>query len=284
MCAKRVISASGSRLWIGRQTEWDVPVDTYDRQAILDQFRLDRSPWSGGAVRRDERLTRVAMIREVCTGEACRAWYGLLHAVDPESGFTTVSEKTFGFVTVCVQAPQASGPVQLVGLWPERIVLSAERGRTAVVEVQARCAREAASEPVAGIGGENEVPLATGAGAITAGGEPLGVVRIILECEQQLSPVGYMCGVDTGIAQPRVLSRTWSVRMWIAARDADLRALESWQWMLTQTEEGAQSLRVSGSELALISSHERVIEDRVGVEATWSVGSVTMEWIDGDSV
>jgi hypothetical protein len=231
-------------------------VESYERQAIVDEFRLDRTPWTGGAVRRDERLTRVAMIREVCTGEACRAWYGLLHAVDPEIGFTTESEKTFGFVTVCVQAPQASGPVQLVGLWPERIVLSAERGRTAVVEVQARCAREAEIEPVLGIGGENEVPLVTGAEAITAGGEPLRVV----------------------------LSRTWQVRMWIAARDADLRALESWQWILTPTEEGAQSLRVSGSELSLISSHERVIEDRVGVEANWSVGSVTMEWIDGSGI
>lgn len=284
MCAKRVISASGSRLWIGRQDEWDVPVESYERQAIVDEFRLDRTPWTGGAVRRDERLTRVAMIREVCTSEACKAWYGLLHPVDPVSGFTTDSENMFGFVTVCVQAPQASGPVQLVGLWPERIVLSAERGRTAVMEVEARCAREAASETVAGIGGGNEVPLVTGAEAITAGGEPLQVVRIRLECEQELSPVGYACGVDTGIAEPRVLSRTWSVRMWIAARDADLRALESWQWMLNPIQDGAQSLRVSGSELSLISTHERVIEDRVGVEANWSVGSVTMEWIDGNSV
>lgn len=284
MCAKRVISASGSRLWIGRQTEWDVPVESYERQAIVDEFRLDRTPWTGGAVRRDERLTRVAMIREVCTGEACRGWYGLLHPVDSETGFTTESEKTFGFVTVCVQAPQASGPVQLVGLWPERMVLAAERGRTAVVEVQARCAREAAIEPVAGIGGENEVPLVTAAEAITAAGEPLRVVRIRLECEQQLTPVGYVCGVDTGIAEPRVLSRTWNVRMWIAARDADLRALESWQWLLTPTQEGGESLRVSGSQLSLVSSHERVIEDRVGVEANWSVGTVTMEWIDGSGV
>jgi hypothetical protein len=38
-------------------------------------------------------------------------------------------------------------------------------------------------------------------------------------------------------------------------------------------------VRVNGSDVSLVSSHERVIEDRVGVEATWLVGAVTMEWV-----
>lgn len=279
MCAKRVISASGSRLWIGRQTEWDVPVDTYDRQAILDQFRLDRSPWSGGAVRRDERLTRGVMVREVSSAEACFGWFGLFYPVDEVSGIDTTGGGEFGYVTVCVQAPEASGPVQLVGLWPEEILLRAERGGTGALEIQARCAREAVAETVAGIGGESEIPLVMGTGAVTSDGEILPVVRFELECRQEVTHLDYVCGVDTSIAQPRVLARKWKVRMWIAARDADLRAMSGWECELTPAGTEGRGVRFSGSEVTLVSSHERVIQDRVGVEATWLVGAVTMEWI-----
>lgn len=274
-----MISASGSRLWIGRQSEWDVPVESYDRQAILDQFRLDRDPWTGGAVRRDERLTRGVMIREVASGDSCLGWFGLMYPVDPVDGLDTAGGDEFGFVTVCVQAPEASGPVLLVGLWPEEIVLTAERGSVGSMEISARCAREQAAGSVAGIGGETGVPLVMGTSAVTTDGVVLPVVRFRLGCRQEVSSLDYVCGVDTAIARPRVLRREWSVRMWIAARDADLRAMESWECAFTAMGEGEPGVRVSGSDVTLVSSHERVIEDRVGVEATWLVGAVTMEWV-----
>jgi hypothetical protein len=274
-----MISASGSRLWIGRQTEWDVPVESYDRQAILDQFRLDRDPWKGGAVRRDERLTREVMIREVASGDSCFGWYGLMYPVDPLGGLDTADGDEFGYVTVCVQAPEASGPVLLVGLWPEEIVLSAERGSVGSMEVSARCAREQAAVSVAGIGGEMGVPLVMGTSAVTTDGVVLPVVRFRLQCRQEVTSLDYVCGVDTVIARPRVLRREWTVRMWIAARDADLRAMESWECVFTAMGESEPGVRVNGSDVSLVSSHERVIEDRVGVEATWLVGAVTMEWV-----